>query len=103
MTPRVQWTPTAEKDLEEIAYYIAVEDGRPSVADRLIDAIVRKCEQYSNQPVMGSLESDLGENLRSFSHKRYVVIYRPTDDGIEIMRVVDGSRDYPRLFRGQQS
>jgi plasmid stabilization system protein ParE len=29
MTPRVVWTPVAEEDLEEILYYIAVEDGRP--------------------------------------------------------------------------
>jgi plasmid stabilization system protein ParE len=33
-----------------------------------------------------------------FTHKRWVIIFRPAPDGIEIMRVLDGSRDFPRLF-----
>ena len=36
--------------------------------------------------------------LRTFLHKRYIIVYRPLDDGIEVMRVLDGSRDFPTLL-----
>ncbi|MDG2990355.1 type II toxin-antitoxin system RelE/ParE family toxin [Candidatus Synechococcus calcipolaris G9] len=29
---------------------------------------------------------------------RYVIFYRILDDGIEILRVVSGRRDFPSLF-----
>ena len=48
---------------------------------------------------MGTARPDLGEDLRVFSHKRYVIVYRALADGIEVLRVVDGARDYPSLFR----
>jgi plasmid stabilization system protein ParE len=48
---------------------------------------------------MGTARPDLGGDLRVFSHKRYVIVYRALADGIEVLRVVDGARDYPSLFR----
>lgn len=94
----VTWTPAAERDLEDIAYYIGVTDHRPSTAMRLIDQLVAKCQLYATQPAMGARYPELGENLRLFRHKRYVVIYKPHEAGIEVLRVVDGSRDYPALL-----
>lgn len=37
-------------------------------------------------------------NLRSLSVKRYVIFYQPTDDGVEIFRVLHGSRDAQSEF-----
>ena len=37
-------------------------------------------------------------NLRSFPAKGYVIFYQPTDDGIEIFRVLHGSRDIQGEF-----
>jgi plasmid stabilization system protein ParE len=46
------------------------------------------------------LSEDLGPDVRCFSfRKNYVVIYRPLDDGIDVLRVFHTSRDYARLFR----
>ena len=36
----VLWTPRAEAELEDLAFYIAVHDARPKVALKLIDEIV---------------------------------------------------------------
>jgi toxin ParE1/3/4 len=37
-------------------------------------------------------------NLRSFPAKGYVIFYQPTDDGVEISRVLHGSRDIQSEF-----
>lgn len=96
--PRVLRTPAAEADLVDIAYHVAVADGRPLTADRIIDEMLARCETYGHNPLLGSAAPELGEDYRIFPVKRWVVIYRPIDDGIEVMRIVDGSRDYPTLF-----
>ncbi|MEX2315742.1 MAG: hypothetical protein WD669_01230 [Pirellulales bacterium] len=40
----------------------------------------------------------LGESHRVFAHKRWVVVFRPIEGGIEVLRVLDGSREFTRLF-----
>ena len=96
---RVIRTPTAQRDLDEIFDYIAVQSCRPATAEKIIREIGEKCRLYASQPHIGTARPDLGEGLRVFAHKRYVIIYRPLEDGIEVLRVVDGARDYPSLFR----
>ena len=45
------------------------------------------------------------QDLRIFScgatsnPRRYVVLYLPMHDGIQVVRVIEGHRDYPALFR----
>ena len=97
--PRVVRTPSAARDLDEIFDYIAIQGGRPATAERLIRDLAEKCQRYAAQPGMGTARPDLSEDFRVFSHKRYVVVYRPLADGIEVLRVVHGARDYPHLFR----
>jgi hypothetical protein len=48
---------------------------------------------------MGDLRDDLGDDLRSFTFRRwYVAIYEPFDDGIRVLRVFDGCSEYGRYF-----
>jgi toxin ParE1/3/4 len=94
----VHWTPEAEADLEEIAYYIAVEERRPAVAEQIVRGIHRACEPYAATPSIGEAERRISEECRRFTYKRWVIFYRPIDRGIAVLRVVDGSRDFNRLF-----
>jgi toxin ParE1/3/4 len=64
----------------------------------LVDAIEATCELYARQPELGELRPDLGRALRVFRVGNYVVAYQPAEDGILVIRVVDGRRDYPALF-----
>jgi plasmid stabilization system protein ParE len=98
MTPRAQWTPEAEADVEEIVYYIAVKDGRPLVAEQLANGILEACERYALHPLIGEIEPRLGPECRRFTFKRWIVLYRPWNNGIAILRVVDSARDFDRLF-----
>lgn len=69
-------------------------------ADEFIDAIRYACEPYARQPRMGELREELGPDIRSFTHTRnYIVIYRPLDDGIDVLRVLHSARNWQRVFR----
>lgn len=98
--PDVYWTPEAEADLEEIAYYIAVKEHRPLVAEQIVLGIHEACFKYAASPSVGQLEPRLGIDCRRFTFKRWVIIYRPWKDGIALLRIVDGARDFDRLFGG---
>ena len=96
--PQLLWTSEAEQDLEEIAYYIAVEQQRPLVAEQVVRGIHESCLRYAASPSIGQVESRIDAECRRFAYKRWVVLYRPLNRGIAVLRVVDGSRDFNRLF-----
>ena len=91
-------TVAAENDLQEIAFYIAVHEGRPQVAQHNVAEIIAKCDFYAENPELGTAAPHLGPDYRIFHYKRWVAIYRPIEDGIAVLRIVDGARDYPTLF-----
>ena len=97
--PRIKWTPTAERDLDDIFDYIGREQLSPTAAANVLRQINDKCSSYARQPQMGSLRPDLGSDVRCFPVAGYVVIYRPLPDGILVLIVVHGARDIPAVFR----
>ena len=102
--PTVKWSPTAKADLEELAFYIGVERRSPKGALSLVETIRQQVELYAQQPLMGQDRTELGPGLRSFAagpQRNHVVIYKPSEDGIIVVRVFEGHRDYPAFFRDQ--
>ena len=53
---------------------------------------------WATQPQMGRPRDELSTGLRSLPHGRYVVFYVPLADGIEVVRVLHGSRDIDDAF-----
>jgi toxin ParE1/3/4 len=96
---RVTLDRLADADLAGIAQYIGEVDHSPAAARRFIDNPNEKLQLYAAQPEMGELRPELGQHICVFSYGNYVVIYRPLDDGIDVLRVFEGHRDYPALFR----
>jgi toxin ParE1/3/4 len=86
----------ARSDLDEIWLFIAHEN--PDAADKYIRAIVSRFPTLASMPLMGRARPELLAGLRSFVVGHHVVFYRRFDDGIEIVRVLDGVRDLPPLF-----
>jgi len=93
---RYRLTPEAEKDLDEISDFIAAED--PLAAIRLLDSIEAKCRALAEMPGMGRGREELAVNLRSSHVGKYIIFYRPEDEGIQVVRVIHGHRDIPKLF-----
>lgn len=102
---RADWTPQAETDLAAIYEYIASRGHRLSVAKDVVRKLRDHCDDYSSLVaagnVLGTARDDLAESVRVFTHQRWVVVFRQNDSGIEVLRIFDGSRDYPHLFRTQ--
>ena len=44
-------------------------------------------------------DADLGPGLRSLPSGGYIIVSRATPSVVTILRVIDGRRDYPALFR----
>lgn len=99
---KATWTSVAREDLKEIGRYIGRREHRPSVAAKILREITTKCDEYSvafaRGSVIGSDAAELGEGCRIFSYSRWVIVFEPIQSGIEVLRVFDGSRDFPRLF-----
>jgi toxin ParE1/3/4 len=94
--PLIVKLPRAKCDLVEIWDHIA--DDSEFRADAFIDTIDRKIQALAARPGMGRSRDELAEGLRSFPVGRYVIFYRVMRDGIEIVRVLHGSRDLSSLF-----
>ena len=94
---RPRLTDRAEADLEECWLYIARDD--PRSATRFIETILQKCELLAEQPGIGRGRSDLSSDLRSFVVGRYLILYRPIEDGIEVVRVLHGARNIEALLK----
>ena len=98
MSAKAVWTPAAEADLEEIVHYIGVKEGRPAVAEQIAQSLKALCDRRAVAPQAGERDTRLGPECRRFTFKRWVVLYRPWEEGIAVLRIVDGSRDFNRLF-----
>ena len=88
---RVTRRPQAEADILEIWDYIA-EDSIVE-ADRWVDRLDEKLSLWATQPMMGHARGELALGIRSLSFGRYVVFFEPLADGIDVVRVLHGSRD----------
>jgi toxin ParE1/3/4 len=87
-------TPAAESDLEAIYDY-----HEPDVSDRIVDCVRDVSNTLLDMPHSGRARPELAPNLRSALADQYTVYYRPTENGIEIIRVIHQMRDIrPETF-----
>lgn len=93
---RVTRRPQAELDILEIWDYIA-EDSIAE-ADRWMDRLDEKLALWATQRMMGRARDELAPGIRSFPFGRYAVFYQPIANGIDVVRVLHGSRDIDSNF-----
>lgn len=97
MTPTVRTSPEAERDMDEIAQRIANDsvDAALRWYDRLDDFFRR----IAQAPGMGTKRDALNKGLRSVPLRQYLVFFRKTPSGVEIVRVIHGARKWQRLLK----
>jgi toxin ParE1/3/4 len=86
----------AAADLLELWVHIARDN--VDAADRLLDRIDEVCTKLAASPELGRSRDELAPGLRSFPVGRSIIFYRPRPGGIELARVLHGSRDLDLLF-----
>jgi toxin ParE1/3/4 len=92
---RVELSSLAEGDLADI--WIAIATSDIEVADRFVDELRALAQKIADQPHMGRARPEIGEGVRVFPHRDYLLIYRVQSAGIGIARVVHGKRDLTQL------
>lgn len=104
MTAPYNVSEVAERDLLDIASYIALDSLRN--AERFLAHASETFQTLADMPGIGTAcqfpHSPL-KDIRRWPVKRfesYLVFYRPADGeaAIEVIRVVHGARDLPELF-----
>lgn len=93
---RLNVSPTARRDLHAVFDHIATDN--PRAAATFVDRVEEACRRIADFPEMGTLREDLAPSLRAFAVGNYVVLYRPADQGIDVLRVVHGARDLPSVL-----
>ncbi len=94
--PTVKVAAAAEEDLKEIWAYVAGHD--TEAASKIIKEITRRFAALRDHPQMGREQNELLINLRSFAVKNYIIFYQQFEGGIEILRILHGSRDIESIF-----
>ena len=93
---RFRRTAEAENDLLSIWRYIAEDN--PSAATRLLLSIDDKCGLLADNPRLGPARPDIAPELRYFPVGSYLILYRETANGVEVVRVLHGARDLDAVF-----
>ena len=91
--------PRARHDLKRLWRYIA-EEASPSQAETFLKRLDGALSDLAAMPYNAPAQPQLGPEIRRFVfRRRYLVFYRPTSDGIEVIRVLHGARDIrPEMF-----
>ena len=86
-------------DLMNIGHYIAEESGSIETAIAFTNRIERRCYKIGDAPNGGAPRPDLGKDIRLVPfEKSAVIIYRATEDAVEIVSVFYGGRDYEAIL-----
>ena len=63
-----------------------------------MDRLDARLQLWATQPLIGSARDELAPGVRSMAFGRYVIFFAPINDGIDIVRVLHGSRDMDATF-----
>lgn len=87
----------ATKDLDAIADY-HFRQGSLAAGEKFFHEFDKKCKQLVAFPESGKRYNDIRPDLRGISLQGYVIFYHAIPEGLEILPVLNGRRDFPALF-----
>ena len=98
---RLHYSDDADRNLVDIALYIASESQSREIALAFVGRLRAKCRQLASLPAtLGTARPDLRDDIRSTPCQGYVIFFRYHDDVLEVVNVLHGSRDVIRYFEG---
>ncbi|MDP3410835.1 type II toxin-antitoxin system RelE/ParE family toxin [Bosea sp. (in: a-proteobacteria)] len=91
----ITWSQQANDDLQSIWLWIA----RDSVgaAEAFLDRMIERIDILEQFPEAGPNRDEIGVGARALVAERWLVLYRVSADGVQIVRIVDGARDLSKL------
>lgn len=88
--------PAARADLIDIGDFIALDNR--SRAASFVAEIEAKIVEVGERPGSFQKRDELHKGLRHARHGRYLIFFIEVGEEVQIVRVIQGSRDLPRLF-----
>jgi toxin ParE1/3/4 len=95
---RYRVTKLAKRDLDEIFLYWA-RRASLEVADRVTDSIVDRFWLLGEHPDAGRRSEDIAAGVKCFPAGKYLIYYRNTRQGTDILHVFHGTRDQLTVFK----
>ena len=95
---RVIVAPVVRRELIEIGAFIEADS--PNRAASFIMELEEKTRSLVHFPRKYRLREDIAPGIRLATHGRYAILfrYRVDDDAVDVLHIVDGTRDLRRLF-----
>ena len=88
----------AQRDLEEIFLYWAKHAGL-ATADRVVDQVTDRFWLLGEHPSAGRAADDIARGVKCFPAGKYLIYYRATRRGTDILNIVHGARDQKAAFK----
>jgi toxin ParE1/3/4 len=92
----VEFSPVAERDLEEIGDYIAHDNSHRALT--FILEIRERCQKIEKTPNAAPLREDILSGVRVLKHNNYLIFYSILKSKIRIERILHGARDIEALL-----
>src|SRR4029078_467770 len=89
---RLTWAPRADRDMLDIWHYYASE-ASDEAADKIAGQIMTAARRVGGLPLSGRPRDDLRAGVRSVLAHPYVLFYRVTENGVQILRVLHERRN----------
>ena len=98
---RIRVSHPAERDLDDIWYYIVKRSGSMDVADRLVESITETFPLFAQAPGVGTRREEIEPGLRGFPAGKYIIYYAEREREVVISRILHGMRDQKSAHRKQ--
>ncbi len=97
---QLHYTADANRNLVEIAVYIATESSSRTIALSFVERLRDKCRQLASlSATLGTARPELRADMRSTPCQGYVIFFRyRADEVLEIVNILHASRDIDSYF-----
>ncbi len=106
MNPRLRVLPAADRDVDDQAAYLAEAAGLET-ALRFYDAVALTFGRLASTPGLGERRQSIDPRLAGLRVRRvdgfpnHLIYYQSAEDGVEVVRLLHGTRDIDRIFGGE--
>jgi toxin ParE1/3/4 len=94
---KVRLAELAREDARHIRIYSKAAFGI-AMAREYMSGLRRVFVLLGERPLAGAVESDLGDNIRSFVHRSHRIYYRVDSEGVMVVRILHHAQDIRRAL-----
>jgi plasmid stabilization system protein ParE len=98
VTKKLHVSAIAERDLDDIWFYVATNSQSEERATRLIESIVKRLSVLAHAPKAGSKRDQIDVGLRGLPASDYIIYYRESEKYVVVSRIIHGSREQDVAF-----